>query len=397
MEPRRDDLDLAAELRVLRPAPRQEFVAEMDARAEAGFPRRGRGGGALDRVAERLRATPPRRFLAPAGACAVAAIAIATAVVTTSQNGQDSLHPNSERLSAAPAQPDFLEQAAPAPSLKSLTPTESASAARGDSGAGDTSSTQAGEAAVPLARTRSSDSGPYASQAGRREIERSAQMVLGAEPTEVRTAAAKVFDAVHTADGIVLNSAIRDGSAGRAGASFDLLIPSGRLGDTLAAFSSIAEVRSRHEATQDITAPTVGVGERLRDTQATIEGLLGQLAAAETNGERVAVEAELRAERRQAAVLRFRLSTLRRRANFSRVSLRIETGTPAAADPGGSWGVSDALGDAGHILGVAAGVAIVGFAILVLPALFCLLVWLARRLWVSRDRQRALSAAAESR
>lgn len=392
MEPRRDDLDLAAELRALRPAPRAEFAAELDARAEAGFPRRGRGGGALNRVGERLRAIPPRRFLAPAGACAVAAIAIATAAVTTSQNDQDSLRLDSGRLSAVPPRNQLDEQsrAVPSTSMPS-TQADSASAARG------AASTEF-EAAVPqAAEALSGESGPYASQAGNRDIERSAQMVLGAEPAEIRTAAAKVFDAVHAADGIVLNSAIRDGSSGRAGASFDLLIPSGRLGDTLAAFSSIAEVRSRHEATQDITAPTVGAGERLRDTQATIEGLLAQLAAAGTNGERIAVEAELRAERRQAAVLRSRLSTLRRRANFSRVSLRIETGTPAATDSGGSWGVSDAFGDAGHILGVAAGIAVVGLAILALPALVCLLAWLARRLWVSRDRRRALSAAAGSR
>ncbi len=393
MKPRRDDLDLAAELQALRPAPRPEFVAELDARAEAGFPHHGRGAGALDRVLERLRAIPPRRLLAPAGACAVAAIAIATAVVTTSQNGQDSLRLDGGRLNSAPTpdRPDAATNAAPDPSTPMPSAAgESASAAQG------TSSTEY-EAVVPQASPRSGGSGPYASRTSRREIERSAQMVLGTEPAEIRPVAAKVFDAVHAADGIVLNSAIRDGSAGRAGASFDLLIPSGRLGDTLAAFSAIAEVRSRHEATQDITAPTVGVGERLRDTQARIEGLLAQLAGAETNSERVAVEAELRAERRQAAVLRSRLSTLRRQANFSRVSLRIETGTPAAADSGGSWGVSDALDDAGKILGVAAGIAVVGLAILALPALICLLAWLARRLWVSRDRRRALSAAAGPR
>jgi uncharacterized protein DUF4349 len=72
----------------------------------------------------------------------------------------------------------------------------------------------------------------------------------------------------------VLSSSIRDGTAGEAGAKFDLLIPSGKLGDALAAFSAIGEVRSRRESTQDITAPTIGVRERLQDSGAKIEGLL---------------------------------------------------------------------------------------------------------------------------
>jgi len=234
-------------------------------------------------------------------------------------------------------------------------------------------------------------SGPYASRAGHRDIERSAQIVLGADPTGVRAGAAKVFDAVHAADGIVLRSSIRDGAAGEAGATFDLLIPSARLGDALAAFSAIAEVRSRHESTQDITAPTVGVGERLQNTRAKIESLLSQLASAETDAERTVVEAELRTERRHAAALRSRLAVLQRRANFSRVSLRIETGAPSAGSEGGNWGVGDGLADAGRILAIAAGVTVIGLAVLGPLALIALIAWLGHRVWVRRRREQALA------
>ena len=150
--------------------------------------------------------------------------------------------------------------------------------------------------------------------------------MLGADPAEVRGDSAKVFEAVHAADGIVLSSSIRDGEAGEAGADFELMIPSAKLGDALASFSRIGEVRSRHEATQDITAPTVSVGEKLQDSRATVESLLGQLADADSDEERAAVEAQLRSERYRVAALRSRLSSLNRRANLSRVSLRIETG-----------------------------------------------------------------------
>jgi hypothetical protein len=236
-------------------------------------------------------------------------------------------------------------------------------------------------------------SGPFASHARNRDIERAAQIALGADPADVRSDAAKVFDAVHAADGIVLSSSIRDGAAGEAGARFDLLIPSGKLGDTLAAFSSIDEVLSRHESTQDITAPTIGVGERLRDSRARIEGLLAQLATTTTDAERAAVEAELRSERARAAALRSRLSDLSRRANLSRVSLRIETGeSSGGGSTGGSWGVGDGLHEAGRILAIAAGVTVVGLAAIAPIALLILLAWLAHRTWVRTRRERALDA-----
>ena len=160
----------------------------------------------------------------------------------------------------------------------------------------------------------------------------------------------------------------------------------------MAEFSAIAEVRSRHEATADITAPTVRTGEQLRDSRATVEGLLAQLAAADTEAERAATEAKLRAERRHAAHLRSQLATLERRANFSRVSLRIETGEAGApSDGSGGWGIGNALDDAGEILAIAAGVTILALAILGPIAVIALLAWLGYRAHVRRSRQRALA------
>ena len=217
-------------------------------------------------------------------------------------------------------------------------------------------------------------------------------MVLGAEPADVAGDAAEVFDAVHAANGIVLSSSVSGGAAGDAGARFDLLIPAAKLSDALADFSAIGTVVSRHEATDDITAPTVRTGEHLRDSRATIDGLLVQLAGADSDEERAEVEAELRAERGRAAALRSQAAELGRRANLSRVSLRIETGPAAtSSDEGGAWGVGDALDDAGHILAIAAGVTIVGLAILAPLALIALLAWLANRTRLRRARERALA------
>lgn len=353
MEPYRDDNELMHELRTLRPEPRPEFAAELDERAAAGFPRRpSRAGTPLSVFLARLRALPPRRLVLSGGAVALTAIAIATVVVSGSEPDTHSASFARLGTSERPAPSEHLSE--PQPNV-------------GGSGSADDS-------------------------AGHRDVERSAEMALGADPTDVAGDAAQVFDAVHTVDGIVLSSSVSGGAAGDAGARFDLLIPSAKLGDALAAFSAIDTVVSRHEATDDITAPTVRVGERLRDSRAKIDGLLVQLAGADSDEERAEVEAELKAERRHAAALRSQAAKLDRRANLSRVSLRIETGVGATSpEQGGSWGIGDALHDAGHILAIAAGVTIVGLAILAPLALIAFLAWLANRARIRRARERALA------
>jgi hypothetical protein len=388
MKPFRDDAEIAAALRETRPAPRPEFAARLDARAARGFPRQPRLAiPGLSRLRETLSAAPPRRLLGAGGAVAVAAIVVATAVVATSETESPTspvrplAHP--VERSVRPAVAPRAEQAAPTPRASG-----GAAAATGNASS-HVAGSETQSDGVQLESAPAPGSGPYASHAARRDVERGAQIVLAAEPEEVRADAAKVFDAVHAADGIVLSSSIRDGKAGDAGAEFELLIPAGKLGDSLAALSRIAEVRSRNESTQDITAPTVGVAERLRDSRASIEGLLGRLAAAGTEEERAAVEAELRAERRRGAALRSRLSSLRRRAGFSRVSVRIETGA-APSREGGGWGIGDGLDDAGRILAIAGGVTAIGLAILAPFALIALLAWLARRAWVRHARRAAL-------
>jgi hypothetical protein len=398
MEPFRDDNKLAAELRALRLEPRQEFTAELDERAAAGFPRRSsRASSALGRFLTRIQ-SEPRRALIPAGAIALAAIAVATAIVavnepTTNSASLAQLSPN-ERFSSSSTAQSKANSSAPSSGggsagiqYETAIPTVR----------GHDSTLKEFSADLPRSASRISgagsaaSAGPFASQAGHRDVERSAEMVLGADPAEVGSDATKVFDAVHAVDGIVLSSSVSGGAAGDAGARFDLLIPSAKLGDALATFSAIDTVVSRHEATEDITAPTVRVGEHLRDSRARIDGLLVQLAGADSDGERAEVEVELRAERRHAAALRSQSTKLDRRANLSRVSLRIETGA-AATSPGesGDWGIGDALHDAGHILAIAAGVVIVGLAILVPLALITLLARLANRARIRRGRERAL-------
>jgi hypothetical protein len=385
MEPFRDDNDLTAELRALRPEPRPEFTAELDGRAAARFPRRSaRAGSPLSGLLARLRALPPRRLALSAGAVALATVAVATVVVS---NGGSQTELNHSMAALQPSErPSSLSSSKPPESHRGSV--EESSGIQYEAGAvvgAPSAGIGGGSGSGSQLKT-----GPYASKTGHRDVERSAEMVLGADPTDVAGDAAAVFDAVHAASGIVLSSSVTGGAAGEAGARFDLLIPSAKLGDALADFSAIDTVVSRHEATDDITAPTVRVGEHLRDSRAKIDGLLVQLAGADSDEERAEVEVELRAERRRAAALRSQGTKLDRRANLSRVSLRIETGAAATSSDESGWGVGDALDDAGHILGIAAGVTIIGLAIFAPLALIAFLAWLANRARIRRGREGAL-------
>jgi hypothetical protein len=389
-----DDDTLLAELRELRPEPRSEFAAELDEWAAAGFPRRDSRAGTghfatLAAHLRDLRAKSARQWLVPAVGLTIAMLATVGVVVAIGSHGGS----GGNLMTSAPS------QEAGGGAVESEAAEAGGNAVETESGGEEVSGpTEAEESIGGGAAAAPSINAPLKAGTARvhREVERSSSIVLGTKPDQVAGAAAKVYAAVHAANGIVLNSSVESGSTGSSGASFSLLIPSGKVDDALAAFSRIAEVRSRHDATQDITKPTVGVTEELRDSNASIEGLLKELGSAETESERESVEARLREERRRHASIRASLEHLHKRASMSEVSLRIVTGHGAGAvrvgkgKSGGDWSIGDALHDAGHILTIAAGVALIGLAILGPFALIALLLWSLNRFRVRRLRERAL-------
>jgi hypothetical protein len=387
MKMRSDDFDLGAELRALRPSPSTAFADELDARAAAGFAKDGRGGGPLGAIVRAIREISPRQLVLPAGAAMLIAVVVATTLIATDLPGQDA--PSQTLTSRGGSGGQFLSGLSRSAGKPSPGVSRSAEAASGSS-----SGTNAGVGGGGVNRLQNANAG-FALEPTSRHIERGTKLVLRSQPEKVRRNAKQVFAVIHTAHGIVLSSTIEDrnpegdGISG-AHASFELLVPNARLGDTLASLSQIADVRSRHESTLDITAPTVGAAERLGDMRARIDGLLAQLASAESDGERAALEAELRNARRIAAVLQSRLERLDQRAHFANVSLWIESGDAADDSDSGTWGVDDALDDAGRILTIAGGVLVVGLAVLGPLVLIGLLAWLAQRTCRRRRRERVL-------
>jgi len=389
------DEELAAALRSPRPEPSPAFAAELDQRAAAGFPRRSPQGARnpFARFLAWLRNGSMMRLLIPAGGVAVAAIAVATVMVAGSNSGSadSEVATSAESVEMSGSESTAVGGSADlAPLTKQAAPEAAAGAEAEAEEAIESSSIQ-----VEPHGFKGAGNGGAAVTAPHRDVERASQITIGTKPGEVGEASSEVFETVHRYDGIVLNSSTQNGSGTKAEANFELLIPSGKVGDAMAAFSRNGEVVNRHETTTDITAPTVGAGERLQDSQARIEGLLAQLSEATSDTEREVVEAELAAERRHAANLKAKLSNLHRRANLSHVSVRIVSGkgalSPGGSDKDESWGIGSALDDAGHLLSVAAGVTIVALAVLAPLLLLLVLAWLAGRAWTRRARERALT------
>lgn len=398
------DAELAAALRGIRPEPSSAFAAKLDQRVAAGFPRRSRQlpRNPFTRFFAWLRRGSRLRLLIPVGGVTIALVAIATAVVVRTNFSRVNVD-----ASGSSAAGEITRMGGPGGSAEESEASAGAEAPQevlhGSAGVREARpEAEVGEACAK--GTAGCNAGGEfegnffedgsAAGTSHRDVERGAEIVIGAKPGDVGEASSKVFETVHAVNGVVLNSSTRDGTGTHAEARFELLIPAARVGDAMAAFSRIGEVVDRHESTTDITAPTVGAGERLQDSEARINGLLAQLSEATTEPEREVVEAELDAERRHAARLKSKLSNLQRRASLSQVSVRIVSGKGALTSPApsdGDWGVGQALGDAGHLLSVAAGVTIVGLAVLAPLLLLALLAWLAGRTWTRRARERALT------
>ena len=382
-----DLAELTADLSGMRPTLEEEFAAELDRRAAAGFgagERRGRFAGTRERLAG-LREKAPGWTLAPVAVSGIAVVAIAVAVVGQGGSSDDGLSTTSSTTLNEPA--ISQDSGTSASSAGGAAAAPEATAPAPSAGFSD----EAGSGAS-VVRSTKGDSGPYASGQSTRAIERDAQLTLGTDPDKVQDVTNDVLGVGGRYNGIVLTSSIEDGPAGDAGAEFELLIPSDRLSKALADLSEVAEVRSREENTRDITAPTVTTQEHLQDARAEAQGLLKQLAEADTDSERASVKGQLAFQRQRIAALRSTLSSLERRANLSHVSLDVVTGDASSFGytSDSDWGVGDALSDAGRILAMAAGITLVGLAILAPFALLALLFWLLRRGHVASARRRAL-------
>jgi hypothetical protein len=362
--PHRDDVtdpleaELAPLLAAEKPAPRPEFVRELDARVAARFPRRKK------RRSRWTAALWRPQFAVAAGALAAAVIAIV--VITGSNDG-----------GGGSANTALLDRA---PSVKSAVPS---------AGAGS-SSAQGRSESAPSAATATPNVAPSTT----RRVERSTNLVLAVRRGRMQDAAQQVFGIVTAAGGVVQSSNVASGEG--AGATFDLRIPASRVTRTVGQLARLGHVRSETNSTLDVTKSYTTLTARLADAIAERAGLLRQLAKAVTANQTASIKARLRLVETRINALQRSQRALRNRTDYARVSLDLVPQHGAIVTPGHHHHrltPGRALHDAGHVLGVAASIALLALAVALPVAVLVLLGWLASRPVMRRRREHALDVA----
>jgi hypothetical protein len=365
---------LAREMRAVRPEPSEEFAEQLDERAASGFPpEHGSPSPFAIRVREWLAGARPMRLLAPAGAVATIAIVASVAVIQTG-GGEDAAQPT-ETAATTPATEEGGAGTAAAPATA-----ESDELSQAGSGAppAEDFSFEVPPSGNALDRER-------VAPGSEREVERSATLTLSAEDEEFEDVADGVVEVTDQFDGFVLSS--EESSSGETSrAVFDLEIPSEDLSAALADLSALAHVEARSEDAVDITAQSVTARQRLTDARAQVDGLLGQLATADTAKESDRIASRLELARAEVARAKAEFQKLARRVNFSNV--RVTVTSDGGGD--GDWGVDEAIDDIGDALSTAGGVALISAAIILPIGLVIALLALAWRRTVRRGRERAL-------
>jgi hypothetical protein len=341
--------ELALILRADRPAPAREAAEAIDervAKRRARLP-----------LQRRLR---PRRSWLAAPVAGLAAVALVVAIVSIGGDGGS----NSGVSSAA---------------ASSATSSAAASAPAGAAASGAGASTSApSRAATPAEGNRKQAPVPSPSPSGKRQVVQSAQLSLSAAPSRIDDVAQQVFDVVDAENGIVVSSHVTSTGGPDGGARFALSVPVGNLQRTVSELSQLrgAHVVSRSDDTNDITGQVGGAGRRLAEARALRRSLLRQLAAATTTE----AIASLRAQLRDADAMIGRdsasLTGLHRSVANSSLTVTIQAASVPVpvASHGGGFTLHRAVHDAGRVLVVVAGVALIALAVLVPLGLMVALV-----------------------
>jgi hypothetical protein len=377
--------ELVRDVRATAPEMSPAFAARLEQEVQEGFP-----PGRERRPVSVRRPWTERRWVLLPAAGSLAAVLVALIVVFGNTGD--------ERSSSVD---DFGAVATQEASPTAGDTADSAGGAGGGAGA-------AADSAASTARRQSTPSSPASPSAsavapsppagavapGRaRKVERHAVLALRTPDDEFDRTTDAVIATVSRFGGIVASSQIGDSDAVGGEASFDLRIPTERLDRALAALSRLGHVTERSQSLQDITASFHSAQERLTDARAERRGLLRALGRATTQNAIDSLRAQLRTVSSRIAGLKGELSSLRRRADLSRVDLTVRGGGERGSTGGGAWTPGDAAGDALRVLEVLAGVALVGLAVLAPLALIGAAVALAVRGARRRRRESALDPA----
>jgi hypothetical protein len=330
---------LVRDVRMEAPAMSPAFRAQLDERVERGFGRERSGP---------RRTLLARRPLIPALGVAGCLLAGLVAVLLATSGSNDD--------SASTAGGVAATQVAPAERQSS-----SAGESAGGSGGSGADSAAPSTKSDSTAQAAPSPATPPAN--GGRHVERSTRLEL--TTTDVQKTADGIVRATQAAGGYVQLSQVRTGEQ-NGGATFVLRVPTAKLDDALASLSKLGHVRAMEQSANDISGAYDGAQARLADARAERRGLLRALGKATTAQEIASLKARIADNRRELNRLQSEFNAVRRRANYATIQVEV-TGRARKqpVTPGGSWTPGDAAHDALRVLEVAAGVALIGLAILV--------------------------------
>jgi len=229
-----------------------------------------------------------------------------------------------------------------------------------------------------------------------RRIVQSAQLALTTAPARIDDVAQEAFDVIGRESGIVDRSTVTATGGPDGYAEFQLRVPSSALSDTMNALSSLqyAHVSSRTDATRDVNDAYISLGHQLADARALRTALLKQLANAVTQQQITSLTAQIHDAEASIASDQASLNSLNRQIAYSQITLTINANfTPTPTPHSSGFTIGKAAHDAGRVLTVAAGVALIALAALVPVTLIgALALWIAAA-FRRRRREQALDAA----
>lgn len=366
--------ELALLIAAARPSIETAFAAELDERV-----------GRFAQPASRRRR---QWFSLPmVGGALASCAALAVAVVIVVGMGSSG-HRATSKL--------FPDVAAKRPAARSLSAASSGAIATPSSGKSAFSGILA---PANGAASASAGAGAPAPQPNGRKVVQSAELALTTSPAHVDDVAQELFNVVGSERGIVGSSSVTATGGPDGYAHFSLSIPSANVTDTMTRLSQLryASVASRTDTTRDINGSYVSAGRRLADAQALRTALLKQLAAATTSAQVASLQGRIRDADAQISKWQSQLSYLNHQVNFSQVTVNVSAGpitpVPVHHQAAGGFTLTRALHDAGRVLTVAAGVAVITLAVLVPVSLVGGLAWWAAAAVRRRRREQALDLA----
>ena len=370
-----DLAEIALLLSSERPEVPPAFVQSMDERVTRRFT-------PAPRKVSRRRRWPSAGFWEATGAL-TAAVALLAAIVVVAGRG----HGGSSTASSTTPSSAGSTAAASAPAHTQSTPTPTRSAASG--------AAKSQPAIVPP-NGPAGGSLPLQPPTSGRKVVQGAQLDLGAAPNRIDDVAQQVYDVIGALNGVVESSTVTQTGGPDGYAEFQLSVPNASLGQAMSRLSSLnnAVVLSRTDQTQDITDAYGAAQRRLADARALRTSLLKQLASATTTEQIDSLKAQIRDAEASISSDQATLARMNQQVNFSQLSLEISArSTPApVSHGGGGFGIGRAAHDAGRVLTIAAGVALIAIAALTPIALV-----VALGLWIGsavrrRRREQALDA-----